>query len=411
MTIVTIIAAAVLAFPAQDAEASQPGTEISAYLVTVAPGVASWERFGHNLLLIQDRARGTSRAYNYGLFSFRQENFLKRFIQGRMLYWMEGFDTEPHLRSYTEAGRTIWIQELNLTPAQQVRLRDFLEWNDAPENRYYRYHYYNDNCSTRLRDALDLALDGQLEQQLKAVGVDATFRSHTQRSVTNDVALYTGLLIGLAQPVDRPITAWEETFLPQALQEHLRNVSVTGPDGQARPLVLSESVIFEGTAPPADDAPPTWLLGYLLVGLVIAAALLTLGRLAPARPYARIGFAALGTIWSLIVGVAGIVLAFLWVFTDHDTSYRNENLFPFNPIAFALAIVFPTVAFGSRVRPVVFWLSVAVAAFTALGFLLQALPSFYQVNGQLYALALPANLALPAALRLASLTAGPGRGN
>ena len=56
--------------------------------MTMGPGGEVWEWFGHNAIVVEDRSRGTSIAYNYGMFSFRQENFLLRFIQGRMMYWM-----------------------------------------------------------------------------------------------------------------------------------------------------------------------------------------------------------------------------------------------------------------------------------------------------------------------------------
>ena len=39
---------------------------------------------------------------------------------------------------------------------------EFLEWNERPENRFYHYDYYRDNCSTRVRDALDRALGGAI---------------------------------------------------------------------------------------------------------------------------------------------------------------------------------------------------------------------------------------------------------
>ena len=91
-------------------------------------GERVWERFGHNAILVEDHARGTSKAYNYGLFDFNQENFILRFVQGRMLYWMQGFDLEPTLQVYVRTNRTVWVQELDLTPAERVALQR-LSWS------------------------------------------------------------------------------------------------------------------------------------------------------------------------------------------------------------------------------------------------------------------------------------------
>jgi hypothetical protein len=136
----------------------EPPPRIS--VVTVGPGDAVWERFGHNYIWVQDPARGIDLAYNYGMFDFGQENFFANFARGRMMYWMAALDPYLSLEHYSGQNRTIWIQELDLTAEQATALRDFLVWNERPENRNYRYDYYRDNCSTRVRDALDRAATG-----------------------------------------------------------------------------------------------------------------------------------------------------------------------------------------------------------------------------------------------------------
>ena len=98
------------------------------------------------------------------MFSFEEPGFLRRFVRGEMDYWMEGFDSERLLRAYAAADRSIWVQELDLTPEQMGALYEFEEWNERPENRFYRYDYYRDNCSTRVRDAIDRVLGGRLRE-------------------------------------------------------------------------------------------------------------------------------------------------------------------------------------------------------------------------------------------------------
>src|SRR5690606_6202587 len=130
------------------------------------------------------------------------ENFFVRFIQGRMDYWMEGFDSQLFADFYAQADRSVWLQELNLTPAQRADLRDFLEYNALPENRFYRYDYYLDNCSTRVRDAIDRVIGGQLQLQTEDVSARTTYREHTRALTSEDPPLYSGLMLGLGQPVD-----------------------------------------------------------------------------------------------------------------------------------------------------------------------------------------------------------------
>jgi hypothetical protein len=354
---------------------------------------------GHNGIWVHDASQNTDVVYNYGIFSFQQENFFLRFIQGRMLYRMEGYDAEPHLGWYVSANRSIWVQELNLTPGQRLELRDFLVWNDQPENRHYRYHYYDDNCSTRIRDAIDRVLGGRIQEQTGEKETGVTFRFHTRRLTTNDILLYTGLLIGLAQPVDRPISAWEEMFLPLKLREHLRDVTIPAPNGESVSLVKEERTLFTGTAKPLRSEPPSWMLGYLMVGGLLAGALLWLGNRAASRRGARLGFAILTATWALLVGVMGSWLVALWTVTDHTTSYGNENLFLFNPLLLPLVVLAPMVGYGSRraAAPAV-WVAAAVAAVAFVGFVAQVFPGMDQVNGELYALAMPVHGAIAVAV-------------
>ncbi len=373
-----------------------PGSQIRVALVTIGPGSYIWDRFGHNAIWIQDPERRINQLYNYGSYDFNAENFILRFIQGRMLYMLDSGDPDSAFRYYRErVNRSVWVQELNLTPAQRIELRDFLLWNDRPENREYRYDYYYDNCSTRVRDALDQVLGGAIQRQTEEISAGTTLRFHTRRLTTNNVWYYTGLMIALGPMVDKPITVWEEMFLPISLRDHLREISVTGPDGNQEPLVASERTVFESTRPPSDEAPPSWTLVYLAVGIVLSGLLLWLGTAAATSKRSRIGFVSLSTAWMLVVGVLGTVLFGLVVVTDHASAYWNENLFLFNPLSLALALTALLAALGVRWanRPVML-LAVAVAGLSALGFIVQIFPGLDQVNGELYALVLLPNVAV-----------------
>jgi hypothetical protein len=372
--------------------------ELTVYLMTMGPGKRVWERFGHNAIWIHDPAHGTDQAYNYGLFDFRQQNFLLRFIQGRMWYWMQGFPAQSYIDSYRRTNRSVWVQELEMQPGARRQLQQFLEWNERPENRFYHYDYYRDNCSTRVRDALDRALGGRIQERTAGLPTGRTYRFHTLRLTSNDPPIYTGLLLALGHPVDRPISAWEEMFLPLAMRDHLRNITVTLPDGSEVPLVKSEHTLFESTAPSPPSSPPLWLPGYLLMGLAIGAAGFGLSLPAATRRSARRGFVAVSAIWILVMGNAGIVLAGLWGLTDHTAAYYNENVLQANLLALPLLWLIPRSVLGSRsVRPALA-LSIVVAGLSFVGLLLKLFPQFYQVNGSVIALALPAHAGIAAGL-------------
>jgi Domain of unknown function (DUF4105) len=377
---------------------ARPGSDLTVYLMTMGPGKRVWERFGHNAIWIHDPAAGTDNTYNYGLFDFHQENFLLRFIQGRMWYWMQGFPAQAYVEQYRRANRSVWVQELEMAPAARRELQQFLEWNERPENRFYHYDYYRDNCSTRVRDALDRALGGSIRRHTEAANSGRTYRFHTQRLTANDPLVYTGLLLGLGQPVDRPISVWEEMFLPLALREHVRNITVTGPGGTQIPLVKSERTLVDSTEPVPPRAPPRWLPFYLLAGVVLGGAAYVLAQLGRRSRPARRGFLALAWIWVLVTGTAGLLLAGLWGLTDHAAAYYNENLLQMNVLAVPLIVLLPGYVRRRSAARLVLTLAAAVAAISALGLLLKLLPPFHQVNGQIIALALPAHAGVAAGI-------------
>ena len=407
-----LLAGALLMAPAvvQGAvQTQEPGSELRVYLMTMGPGARVWERFGHNAIWIHDPASRPDTAYNYGLFDFRQQNFLLRFIRGQMWYWMAGFPAESYVRTYVRDNRSVWIQELNLPPAARLELREFLRWNEQPEHRFYHYDYYRDNCSTRVRDALDRVLDGAIEAQTTGLPTGTTYRFHTQRLTTNDPPIFTGLLLALGPGVDRPISAWEEMFLPMALREHARRVVLPGPGGSTVPLVASERTLFESTAPQPPAAPPSWLPWYLALGAVIGGIAGLLGAAARDHQgrWARAGLGLFSILWGLVGGLGGGVLAVLWAFTDHVMAYRNENLLQLSPLLLGLAVLVPLGLAG--VHRAARWarlLALVLAGLSLGGLVIQVLPGLDQVNGPIITLMLPIHLGVAAGL-LRAIRPGP----
>ena len=371
------------------------GADLTIYLMTMGNGVRIWERFGHNAIRIVDATRGTDSVYNWGTFDFAQPHFLRRFLTGNTLYWMQGDDMAETVAVYRYTNRSVWVQELDLTPAERVAVRDFIAWNGRPENRYYRYDYYLDNCSTRVRDVIDRVVGGQLKQAAASRLTNATYRFHTQRALQFDGAVALGTNIGLGEVADRRISEWQESFLPARLQAHIRGVQVRDANGTVHPLVKSEQQLFAANGPPEPTEPPSEMVRNLAIGLAIAVGLGLLARAATAgRRAARIAFTTLATIWTAVNGILGVILIVGWSATRHVFMARNENLLQFNVLSLALAVVLPlAIARARAVRPAR-TLSITIAAIAFIGFAMQILPWFNQVNGEVIALTLPAHVTL-----------------
>ena len=145
-------------------------------VVTMQPGQIFWERFGHDAIVVDDPARGEPISYNFGFFDPSEPDFIPRFIRGQMRYQLVALPLREDLAYYRDVGRGVSVQWLDLTPRQAARLADALAVNALPQNAHYSY-YVTDNCATRVRDAIDSALDGRLQRQLSARSRGDTYRN------------------------------------------------------------------------------------------------------------------------------------------------------------------------------------------------------------------------------------------
>lgn len=394
------------------AQENDPGTNLTVHLLTMGHGDVVWEKFGHNGIWIHDAAANTDVVYHWGLFDFADADFMPNFLKGNMRYSMGAFDMAETVDAYRQTNRTVWAQRLNFAPAQRAALSEFLAWNNLPENRKYSYDYYRDNCSTRVRDALDRALGGIMRSASVNRPSGTTYRFHTQRLTQNDALVHGGTLVALGHPVDDPISNWEEMFLPVKLMQHLRTMRVPGAEGRSIPLVADERVLFEATRAPEPVSVTRGIGGFLMAAaaiLIVGFGVWTVSR--------RIGSGtmpvlALATMWSVLAGVCGVVLAGLWMATNHVYSYRNENILQATPLSLAMAVMLvrlmwrlrrgrPAKESANQLRTASL-LALAIAALAVLGFVLQALPMFSQVNGGIIALAMPLHIGVAAFLFLAA---------
>ena len=370
------------------APAAPPGSELDVYVMTMGQGELVWERFGHNALGIRDRARGTDLVYNWGTFSFAQPGFLPRFLRGEMRYWMAPADAFLTRVAYQQANRSVAIQWLDLAPAQKDSLRRLVEWTAQEEHKYYRYDYYRDNCSTRVRDALDLVLGGAIRRATDTAMTAMTYRDHSLRLMDGMPWTRAGIDLGLGRPTDAPISAWQAMFIPMEFQRRLRAVRIVRGDGSVAPLVTSEEVLVAAQRPAERMDVPALVTGTGLLGLALAAAMLLAGYRLPGRGPSL----ALAMAWSAVAGLFGLLLALLWTVTQHVAAHANQNLFFAQPLWLAVLVLLPFVRRRRGARDAVLRAVRASAALTLLGAIV-ALTPWGQASGAIAAFATPVNLA------------------
>jgi hypothetical protein len=368
---------------------SQP-EDIEIKLVTFSPGdeIVAW--FGHTALVVEDTRLDRTRLYNYGMFSFG-DGMLAKFAMGRLWFWVGEASAYRTYEMYKNMNRDVRVLTLNLPPKERMEIAQFLANDVLPENREYLYHHYFNNCSTKLRDAIDNAIDGQLREATDSK-TGGTFRDHTRRHSAQNPPMEMLLMFLMNDNIDSPIERWDDMFLPEELEEVVENTEYTNSRGEVVPLVKEKLVYYESDREPVPDTVPLrwpWVLG---LGLLIGGGAFVMGRryFDKRTKGWRIGFGLYNAVVGLVVGLPGLALFVMWLVTDHEVTFANENLFLGNPLTFVVAPLGLALVFGSTRSET--WLRYLWTGLMGLGLLLlplKLLPIFDQNN------LLPALLLLP----------------
>jgi hypothetical protein len=387
---------------ARDVWSESRPEDLSVQLVTFGIGDAIHQYFGHNAMVVLDRERGVEAMYNFGMFGFGPD-MLPKYLQGRLDFWAAVTPVEDTYARYIESNRAVRVLELNLEPERRMRLAHRLAFFVLPENRVYRYDHYRDNCSTKLRDLLDEALDGQLKAQ-NEIPARYTYRGHTARYTEHDPFTNLLLTLWMNDSMERPIRAYDQAFLPDELERLVAHAHYRSASGQDVPLVRTDYTLYEARRPKVPEAPSARWPAALGVGVLVGGIVLALGRWlagayasgkSPVVP--RVLFASLHSIIGLVLGVPGLV-AGLFVLTEWEVTHWNECLFFANPLSVLGFLLGPAVAFGSpRALGVLRVASFGLAAGTLLLLVLKLLPMFDQHTGLPLALYAPVNFGFAAA--------------
>lgn len=267
LTVPALAALAALALPASAAAQTSDDPEVA--LVTMGPGDDVFSRFGHAALCVRDSITPQGRCYNYGTADFTTfQALIWDVLRGTARFWVSVSDEPQTIAQYARVeDRTVYRQVLPYPPAARRRLVARLGLDALPEHRYYVYHHYRDNCSTRLRDHLDAVSEGALSAVRTQI-TPRTWRERTLEGFASDKRLLALAELLLGRALDAPMNRWEEMFLPSVLREEVRRA--TG----AEPVVVSTR------AHPVPPGEPGWGIGLLAC---VSACLAALGFLAGQR--------------------------------------------------------------------------------------------------------------------------------
>jgi hypothetical protein len=285
-------------------------------LLTVTPGDELYATFGHSALRVYDSVSNNDIVYNYGTFNFDEPGFYTKFMRGKLLYYLSTTDLNSFSQSNVEEKRGITEQVLNLDCAEKSKIIQLVADNLLEQNKFYKYDFLFDNCTTRLRDLVEKSTTAKVYYG-KVVPPGTTFRDLIYEYLDYNHKEWSklGIDLLLGSKTDKIMSNREVMFLPDYL---MKTFDSTQKGNQW--LVTRKEKIYEPDLPVNPDI-------YISPVLVFSVLFLLLGALSFSKnkvtTQIMVGF---DGFFFFMIGLLSLLMIFMWFGTDHVMCRDNYNL-------------------------------------------------------------------------------------
>ncbi len=314
----------VFAFQTITAQIVQVSVYSKVSIITVGPGEKLYEKFGHTAIRIKDPVLNFDYIYNYGMFDFNTPNFYSNFIKGKLVYKLAAYPFKHFIEGNKQDKRWIKEQNLNLTQEQRQAFFLFLNNNAQPQNASYQYDPFFNNCATKPRDIVQQVLKNKVNYNEKFVTEDLSFRQLMNKEIHWNTWGSLGINVALGSKLDKIADPAAYMYLPDYVYKAFESGTIFIKN-QPEKLIQKENTIldFKEILPKGDTISPFLIFSILLlIGLFIT--------YKDYKSNTRTKW--FDFLLFFITGIIGLLVVFLWFFTDHSTTPNNFNfLWAFAP--------------------------------------------------------------------------------
>ena len=304
---------------------SQEKPEAQVYLLTCGPGTETYSVYGHSALRIVIPAKNSDTVYNWGIFDFSTPHFAWEFFKGRLDYMLGDSSYDSFLKEYFVEHRWVISQKFNIESKDIEKLFILIADNLRPENIRYKYDFYYDNCSTRIRDLIEKAIGEDLIYPPELARKDQrSFRNLTGDFEKGNPWTKFGIDLLIGSPGDKKASFRDKMFLPVGLKEGLSDLNIRR-GGKMIPLLTNPEIILDFDPPVLKEkllTSPFFVFTILLIVLIIISGLIR----------GKAGNTAIDICLYSVLSLLAILMIFSNFFTDHPQLRWNLNIIWLNPI-------------------------------------------------------------------------------
>jgi len=290
-------------------------------ILTCDEGNEIYSLFGHIALRVKDKS--TDEIYNWGMFEFseNQTEFGYNFAKGRLRYYMAIQKFDYFIYEYDYLNRGVREQILNINTSQKQELYNELQVNYLPENRVYKYDFFYDNCSSKIRDILYKILENKIIIHKHKDADRFTFRQiiHSRLKVVPWLNLGIDLVLG--KKIDVLASNKDLMFLPSYFEQILDS-SFMNINGELKPLVISKKTLIPTANIDKNERNNINKYFWILLGVTLLLYIIRI-KFITALYFNTILF---------FTGILGVLLLFMWIYTDHNATKMNYNIIWANPL-------------------------------------------------------------------------------
>lgn len=296
---------------------AQDSCHLRISLLTCSPGEELYSTFGHSAIRVIDSVHKDDIVFNYGTFDFDDPDFYSKFTRGKLLYYLSTQDFPGFKENYIYEKRSMTEQVLNLTCSERQKMYSLLQNNLLGDNKFYKYDFLFDNCTTRLRDLLEKASDSIVHFG-RVVKQRATFRQLIYEYLDRNDKQWSklGIDILLGARLDRVMNDREVMFLPDYLMKSFDSSRIGN-----KPVVEEKTKVItfdEGGDKKNFLTSPLFIFIVLLLLIMIPTAL----KGERIMWYLRF----FDSLFFFLIGAMGIIILFMWFGTEHIMCKDNLNL-------------------------------------------------------------------------------------
>lgn len=307
----------------------QDADRYSISILTVSPGKDLVDAFGHSGIRVIDRELNYDVVFNFGIYDFQAPDFYSNFIKGRPIYSLGINNYNRFINNYKNQNRGVVEHKILISNNKKDNVIRLLFENSKQENKFYIYDYFNDNCSTKVADLFIENFNDDFNNSETNLSKKSkhSYRSLIYQMIPRNSWGSLGIDICLGSVIDQHINYRQTFFLPSKFGKFLDTIESENSQILESKLVLESLETSEESV--LNVTSPMFILFFISILII----LITFRDFKNDKQTKVLDILLIS-----ITSMIGLLISYLWFFSDHSAASQNYNILWASPLNILLFI-------------------------------------------------------------------------